>query len=116
MLPRREMIREAMTMKRTAVLSLLLCLLLTGCVPLTSELHQFDEQYEMPMPQEAAPAPAVGDDIRPRTVFASLYFLLFGILARCINSTGFALTVLIIGVVLLAAAALLNMFLGKRRA
>ena len=74
MLPRREMIREAMTMKRTAVLSLLLCLLLTGCVPLTSELHQFDEQYEMPMPQEAAPAPAVGDDIRPRTVFASLYF------------------------------------------
>ena len=49
-------------------------------------------------------------------IFASLYFLLFGILALCINSTGFAVTVLIIGVVLLAAAALLNLFLGKRRA
>ena len=49
-------------------------------------------------------------------LFAAVYFLLFGILALCINSTGFALTVLIIGVVLLTAAALLNLFLGKRRA
>ena len=49
-------------------------------------------------------------------LFAAVYFLLFGILALCINSTSFALTVFIIGVVLLAAAALLNLFLGKRRA
>lgn len=49
-------------------------------------------------------------------LFAAVYFLLFGILALCINSTGFAWTVLIIGIVLLAAAALLNTLLGKRRA
>lgn len=49
-------------------------------------------------------------------LFAAVYFLLFGILALCINSTGFAWIVLIIGIVLLAAAALLNTLLGKRRA
>ena len=47
-------------------------------------------------------------------LFAALYFLLFGILGLCINSTAFAVIVLIIGIVLLAAAALLNLFLGKR--
>ncbi len=49
-------------------------------------------------------------------LFAAVYFLLFGILALCISSTGFAWIVLIIGIVLLAAAALLNTLLGKRRA
>ncbi len=49
-------------------------------------------------------------------LFAAVYFLLFGILALCINSTGFAWIVLIIGIVLLTAAALLNTLLGKRRA
>lgn len=49
-------------------------------------------------------------------LFAAVYFLLFGILALCIKSTGFAWIVLIIGIVLLAAAALLNTLLGKRRA
>ncbi len=47
-------------------------------------------------------------------LFAAVYFLLFGILALCIASNGFAWTVLIIGIVLLAAAAVLNVFLGKR--
>ena len=47
-------------------------------------------------------------------LFAAVYFLLFGILALCISSTGFAWTVLIIGIVLLAAAAFLNVLLGKR--
>ena len=46
-------------------------------------------------------------------LFAAVYFLLFGILALCLNNA-FAWTVLIIGVVLLAAAALLNALLGKR--
>ena len=47
-------------------------------------------------------------------LFAAVYFLLFGILALCISSTGFAWIVLIIGIVLLAAAAFLNVLLGKR--
>lgn len=47
-------------------------------------------------------------------LFAAVYFLLFGILALCIASNGFAWTVLIIGLVLLAAAAFLNVLLGKR--
>ena len=49
-------------------------------------------------------------------LFAAIYFLLFGILALCIKSNPFAWIVLIIGIVLLAAAALLNTLLGKRRA
>ena len=47
-------------------------------------------------------------------LFAAVYFLLFGILAICINSTAFAVIVLIIGIVLLAVAALLNLLFGKR--
>ena len=47
-------------------------------------------------------------------IFAAAYFFLFGILALCIGSNPFAWTVLIIGVVLLIAAALLNLFLGKK--
>ena len=47
-------------------------------------------------------------------LFAAVYFLLFGILALCIQSNPFAWTVLIIGIVLLVAAALLNLFLGKK--
>lgn len=47
-------------------------------------------------------------------IFAAVYFLLFGILALCIGTAGFAWTVFIIGVVLLAVAVLLNLFLGKR--
>ena len=47
-------------------------------------------------------------------IFAAVYFLIFGILALCIQSSPFAWTVLIIGIVLLAAAALLNLFLGKK--
>ena len=47
-------------------------------------------------------------------LFASVYFLLFGILALCIHSNAFAWIVLLIGIVLLAAAAILNYLLGKR--
>ena len=47
-------------------------------------------------------------------LFAAVYFLVFGILALCINSTAFAWIVLVIGIVLLAAAAFLNVMLGKR--
>jgi uncharacterized membrane protein len=46
-------------------------------------------------------------------IFAAVYFLLFGILALFL-SNAFAWTVLIIGIVLLTAAALLNLFLGKK--
>ena len=46
-------------------------------------------------------------------IFAAAYFFLFGILSLFL-SNGFAWTVLIIGVVLLIAAALLNFFFGKR--
>ena len=46
-------------------------------------------------------------------LFAAVYFLLFGILSLFL-SNAFAWTVLIIGVVLLIAAALLNLFLGKK--
>lgn len=46
-------------------------------------------------------------------IFAAVYFLLFGILALFL-SDAFAWTVFIIGVVLLTAAVLLNLFLGKR--
>lgn len=46
-------------------------------------------------------------------IFAAVYFLLFGILALFL-SDAFAWTVLIIGIVLLTAAALLNLFLGKK--
>lgn len=47
-------------------------------------------------------------------LFAALYFLLFGILAICIQSNGFAWIVLAIGAVLLAVAAILNLLLGKK--
>lgn len=47
-------------------------------------------------------------------IFTAVYFLIFGILALCIQSNPFAWTVLIIGIVLLIAAALLNLFLGKK--
>ena len=47
-------------------------------------------------------------------MFAAVYFLLFGILSLCIGSNPFAWIVLAIGVVLLAAAVLLNTLLGKR--
>ena len=63
-----------MTMKRVAALSLTLCLLLAGCVPLTSELRPVDAAYVMPMPEDAPAAPAVGDEIVPRVVSATLYF------------------------------------------
>lgn len=46
-------------------------------------------------------------------LFAAAYFLLFGILSLFL-SNAFALTMLIIGIVLLTAAVLLNLFLGKR--
>jgi hypothetical protein len=46
-------------------------------------------------------------------LFAAVYFLLFGILALCL-SNAFAWTVFIIGLVLLVAAVLLNLFFGKR--
>ncbi len=46
-------------------------------------------------------------------LFAAAYFLLFGILALFF-SNAFAWTVIIVGVVLFVAAALLNLFLGKR--
>jgi len=46
-------------------------------------------------------------------LFAAVYFLLFGILALCF-SNGFAWAVFIIGLVLLAAAVLVNLFFGKR--
>ncbi len=49
-------------------------------------------------------------------LFAAVYFLLFGILALCIGKNAFAWVVCIIGIVLLAAASLLNVLLGKRRA
>ncbi len=47
-------------------------------------------------------------------LFAAVYFVLFGILALCIGTPGFAWAVAIIGLVLLIAAALLNFFFGKR--
>ena len=46
-------------------------------------------------------------------IFAAVYFFIFGILSLFL-SNGFAWTVLIIGVVLLIAAARLNLFLGKK--
>ena len=46
-------------------------------------------------------------------IFAAVYFLIFGILALFL-SNAFAWTVLIIGLVLLATAALLNLFLGRK--
>ena len=46
-------------------------------------------------------------------LFAAVYFFVFGILALFL-SNAFAWTVLIIGVVLFAAAVLLNLFLGRR--
>ncbi len=46
-------------------------------------------------------------------LFGAVYFLLFGILSICIKSNPFAWIVLAIGVVLLAAAAVLNLMLGK---
>lgn len=46
-------------------------------------------------------------------IFAAVYFFIFGILSLFL-SNGFAWTMLIIGVVLLIAAALLNLFLGKK--
>ena len=46
-------------------------------------------------------------------LFGAVYFLLFGILALCL-SNAFAWIVLIIGIVLLAAAFVLNVLLGKR--
>ena len=46
-------------------------------------------------------------------LFAAAYFLLFGILSLFL-SNAFALTMLIIGIVLLTAAVLLNLVLGKR--
>ena len=46
-------------------------------------------------------------------LFAAAYFLLFGILSLFLSNS-FALTMLIIGIVLLTAAVLLNLFLGKR--
>lgn len=61
-------------MKRTAALSLVLCLLLTGCVPLTSELRPIESQFDMPLPDEAAPSPAIGDAVGDRVVSAALYF------------------------------------------
>ena len=45
-------------------------------------------------------------------LFAAVYFLIFGILSICLTNT-FAWIVLVIGVVLLAAAAILNAILGK---
>ena len=62
---------------RKALLPLLLicCLLLTGCVPLTSELRPVDSQYEMPMPEDdGGNLPAVGDVISARVMPAVLYF------------------------------------------
>ena len=61
-------------MKRTAALSLMLCLLLTGCVPLSSELRPVDSHYEMPTPQEEPAAPAIGDVIADRPVSVVLYY------------------------------------------
>ena len=47
-------------------------------------------------------------------LIAAVYFLLFGILSICIASDGFAWTVFIIGLVLLAGASLANFFFGRR--
>ncbi|MBR3505356.1 MAG: GerMN domain-containing protein [Clostridia bacterium] len=66
-------------MKRASAQSVALCLLLalclplTGCVPLYAELHTGDSHFEMPVPEEAPAGPAVGDEILPRTVPATLY-------------------------------------------
>ena len=46
-------------------------------------------------------------------LFGAVYFLLFGIISL-FASPGFAWAVFIIGIVLLAAAVLLNLFFGKR--
>lgn len=46
-------------------------------------------------------------------IFTAVYFLIFGILSLFL-SNAFAWTVLIIGLVLLTAAALLNLFLGRK--
>lgn len=46
-------------------------------------------------------------------LFAAVYFFIFGILALFLSNP-FAWTVLIIGLVLLIAAVLLNLFLGKK--
>ncbi|MBQ1631686.1 MAG: hypothetical protein II049_02565 [Clostridia bacterium] len=46
-------------------------------------------------------------------LFAAVYFFIFGILALFL-SNAFAWTVMIIGIVLLIAAVLLNLFLGKK--
>ena len=46
-------------------------------------------------------------------IFAAVYFVLFGILSLFL-SNAFAWTVLIIGIVLMATAVLLNLFLGRK--
>lgn len=46
-------------------------------------------------------------------LFASVYFVLFGIISL-FSGNPFAWTVFVIGVVLLVTAALLNLFLGKK--
>ena len=61
-------------MKRASALSLALCLLLTGCVPLSAELRPVDSHFEMPMPEEEPAAPVIGDEIASRTVSATLYY------------------------------------------
>ena len=61
-------------MKRAAAMAVVLCLLLTGCVPLTSELHPLDSHYDMPLPETQDIEPAIGDAVAGRTVDATLYF------------------------------------------
>ena len=61
-------------MKRAAAIAVILCLLLSGCVPLTSELRPVDGRYDMPLPESEAVEPAVGDAVAGRTVEAALYF------------------------------------------
>jgi len=62
-------------MKRAAgLLSLALCLLLAGCMPLTAVLHPLDADYDMPLPGAQSVAPAVGDAVVGREVEATLYF------------------------------------------
>ena len=61
-------------MKRTAVLALVLCLLLSGCAPLTARLNPIDAQVSLPLPEADTPAPAVGDTIAPGEVDVTLYF------------------------------------------
>ena len=60
-------------MKRLLILALA-CVLLAGCMPLTSELHSIDQPVDMPRPTAQDIDPAIGDAVAAQEVEAALYY------------------------------------------